>query len=96
MEGVEAVKNSVEIWVLSGIVGLLITIIIILFRQLLSTIQNLNNGINQLNINNAKFTEQIKTLFGNHESVRKDIDNLEVRIDKNEKDIIEIQQQIKR
>jgi hypothetical protein len=68
-------SNQVYIWILSGTLGFILTIMVIvataMARNLGVKLNELLVSLNQLIIVTTQQTEQIKTLFNNNESTEK-------------------------
>lgn len=76
--------QEVYIWILSGVLGFVITIGTIIItsvtKSLGEKLETLTESINELNVCTTKQTEQIKTLFCDKESMNKRLDDHASRI----------------
>ena len=75
---------EVYLWILTGLVAFILPIFTMIvagnIRSLNIRIQEFVKAIEQLNLNNAKNIEQIKTLYTNNENTTNDLADHESRI----------------
>ncbi len=74
--------SEVQVWVLSGVVGFTITLLLILFRSWLNKSDKLISAINDLKVVIAQQSVQLKTLFNFNDDVKEEIKEHDKRISK--------------
>ncbi|MCG8474183.1 MAG: hypothetical protein MI784_01685 [Cytophagales bacterium] len=72
--------NELQVWVLSGVLGVFGSLLLILFKKWLTDTSKIIELINQLRLELVKQNEQLKTLFSTSLLQKEELKGLEKRI----------------
>ncbi|BDD10873.1 hypothetical protein FUAX_33050 [Fulvitalea axinellae] len=76
-----------QVWVLGGVAGFLVAVLLLLFRVFLQNMGSLKTLINEIRMELVKQNEQLKTLFNKAIDQKEKVDRLEERVAEVEREI---------
>ncbi|BDD11657.1 hypothetical protein FUAX_40890 (plasmid) [Fulvitalea axinellae] len=76
-----------QVWVLGGVAGFLVAVLLLLFRVFLQNMGSLKTLINEIRMELVKQNEQLKTLFNKAIDQKEKVDRLEGRVAEVEREI---------